>query len=60
MGYAGWGAGQLEDEIQRNGWLICDADSDLIFEGANKAKWTGALDLLGVNPLMLSPGGGSA
>ncbi|WP_298260083.1 YqgE/AlgH family protein [uncultured Litoreibacter sp.] len=60
MGYAGWGAGQLENEIQRNGWLICDADSDLIFKGANIAKWSGALDLLGVDPLMLSPGGGSA
>lgn len=60
MGYAGWGPGQLEDEIQRNGWLICDADSDLVFKGANEAKWAGALDLLGINPLLLSPGGGSA
>lgn len=60
MGYAGWGPGQLEDEIQHNGWLISESDSDLIFKGANDAKWTGALDLLGVDPLMLSPAGGSA
>ena len=60
MGYAGWGPGQLEDEIQRNGWLICDADSDLVFMGENDAKWAGALDLMGINPLLLSPGGGSA
>lgn len=60
MGYAGWGPGQLEAEIQHNGWLICDADSDLIFKGANSAKWSGALDLMGINPLMLSPSGGSA
>jgi len=60
MGYAGWGPGQLEDEIQHNGWLISESDSDLIFKGANDAKWAGALDLLGVDPLMLSPAGGSA
>lgn len=60
MGYAGWGAGQLEAEIQRNGWLICDADSDLVFSADNDGKWAAALDLMGINPLMLSPEGGSA
>jgi putative transcriptional regulator len=54
LGYAGWSAGQLEDEIIRNGWLHCDADSQLVFstnyEGLHKA----ALAKLGVDPRMLS------
>lgn len=60
MGYAGWGPGQLEGEIQRNGWLLCDADPELIFSPDNDAKWSRALELMGINPLLLSPGGGSA
>lgn len=60
MGYAGWGPGQLENEIQRNGWLLCDADAELVFSQDNDAKWARALELMGINPLLLSPGGGSA
>ena len=60
LGYAGWGEGQLEDELQRNGWLTCDADEDIVFERANDDKWTAALAKLGVDPRMLSAEGGSA
>ena len=60
MGYAGWGPGQLEQEIAQNGWLICDASSDLVFGDDHPAKWTDALGSMGINPLMLSAEGGRA
>lgn len=54
LGYAGWGAGQLENEIKENVWLICDADETLIFGADHAAKWARALAKLGVNPERLS------
>jgi putative transcriptional regulator len=60
LGYAGWGAGQLENEIQGNGWLHCAADSDLIFGGDTDSKYERALRKLGVNPAMLSSVAGHA
>jgi len=57
LGYAGWAAGQLESELQVNGWLICDADDDLLFGDKNDDKWDQALAKIGVNPAMLGPGG---
>lgn len=60
MGYAGWGPGQLEAEIARNGWLICDASDELVFGGHDQMKWSAALATLGVNPLLLSAEGGRA
>ncbi|MEL7343537.1 MAG: YqgE/AlgH family protein [Pseudomonadota bacterium] len=60
LGYAGWGPGQLEDEIQRNGWLTCDATDKIVFGDDAEAKWTQALGVLGVDPLLLSGEGGRA
>ena len=60
LGYAGWGAGQLEAEIGRNGWLTCEANAGLVFGTDWDAKWEGALALLGVSPLMLSGDAGRA
>lgn len=60
LGYAGWGPGQLEAEILRNGWLTCDAAPDLVFADRNDDKWTRALGSLGVDPLTLSPAAGRA
>lgn len=60
LGYAGWGPGQLEDELQRNGWLICEADAALVFAEDDGAKWEQALGLLGVDARTLSASGGSA
>lgn len=60
LGYAGWGAGQLEDEIANNGWLVCDPRDDIIFGRANEHKWTAALKVLGINPLLLSATSGRA
>lgn len=60
LGYAGWSGGQLEDELQRNGWLTCDADRDLVFGVNEDGKWEAALAKLGVDPTWLSAEGGSA
>ena len=50
LGYAGWGAGQVESEVQANGWLNCAADADLIFDPNLEAKYERALSVLGVDP----------
>lgn len=60
LGYAGWGAGQLDDEILRNGWLTCEATPELVFEAKNDSKWALALKSLGIDPLMLSSSAGRA
>lgn len=60
LGYAGWGPGQLEDEIGANGWLTCDASSDILFDDDNATKWERALGKLGIDPLMLSAEAGRA
>jgi len=60
LGYAGWGPGQLESEIRRNGWLTCDATSELVFGAGDDGKWTGALASLGVDPRILSTAAGRA
>lgn len=60
LGYAGWAAGQLENEIQHNGWLHCDADADLIFGGDVEEKYLRALAKIGINPGMLSTDAGHA
>ena len=60
LGYAGWGAGQLDAEIHSNGWLTCDATPEIVFAPDNSAKWTAALKSLGVDPLSLSAAAGRA
>lgn len=60
LGYAGWGPGQLEGEIAANGWLICDASPELIFDSADMDKWSAALQSIGVAALALSSEGGRA
>jgi putative transcriptional regulator len=60
LGYAGWGPGQLESEIQANGWLSCDADSDLVFGERIEAKYDQAMRKIGIHPGMLSAQAGHA
>jgi putative transcriptional regulator len=60
LGYAGWGAGQLEEEIKQNVWLTCEADEGLIFDHDYERKWTRALAKLGVDPERLSSVAGRA
>lgn len=50
LGYAGWAPGQLEHEIQSNGWLNCPADYDVVFDGDLESKYARALEVLGVHP----------
>ena len=60
LGYSGWGAGQLEDEISRNGWLTVDADPEVIFNTPVEKRYERALSLLGFDPRMLSQEAGHA
>ena len=60
LGYAGWAPGQLDAEIQANGWLSVDADAEIVFEEADDSKWQRALAKLGVSPSMLSSDAGHA
>jgi putative transcriptional regulator len=60
LGYAGWGAGQLESEIQDNGWLHCAADRELIFGIDMDDKYDRALRKIGIAPGMLSSEAGHA
>lgn len=60
VGYSGWGAGQLEKEIQDNCWIVAEGDEALIFDADLDGKWTKALASLGIKPEMLSQTGGSA
>lgn len=60
LGYAGWAPGQLESEIQSNGWLHCDADPDLIFGRDTERKYNLALRKIGIDLAMLSSDAGHA
>lgn len=60
LGYSGWGPGQLEAEILRNGWLSCDASAEIVFSRDAGAKWERALKTLGVDALTLSSTAGRA
>jgi putative transcriptional regulator len=60
LGYAGWGAGQLEREIRENVWLTCDPDEVLVFGDDHEAKWGRALAKLGVTAGAISTQSGRA
>ncbi|MCX7558791.1 YqgE/AlgH family protein [Sulfitobacter sp. F26204] len=60
LGYTGWGPGQLEGEIARNGWLTADATAEIVFDLADDQKWEAALRSLGIDPLLLSTSAGRA
>jgi putative transcriptional regulator len=60
LGYAGWAPGQLDAEIQANGWLLVPADLDLVFGDENDAKWERAIAKLGIDLSLLSSEAGHA
>jgi putative transcriptional regulator len=60
LGYAGWAAGQLDAEIQANGWLMVPADHELVFGIDNESKWQRAIAKLGVDLSLLSLEAGHA
>ena len=60
LGYSGWAAGQLEDELGRNGWLTVDAAPEIIFDTPVEQRYDRAVSLLGFDPRMLSQEAGHA
>lgn len=60
LGYAGWGAGQLESEIGENAWLNVSADPRVIFQTPPAERYPAALALLGIDPIMLADSAGHA
>jgi putative transcriptional regulator len=60
LGYAGWGPGQLDAEIQANGWLSVAADDAIVFDADHDGKWQRALAKLGIDLSMLSTEAGRA
>jgi putative transcriptional regulator len=60
LGYAGWGAGQLEQELRDNAWLTVPADDRILFDTALEDRWQAAVALVGVDPSQLSDYAGHA
>ncbi len=60
LGYAGWGPGQLDSEMQQNAWLSAPADLAVIFDAEHETKWRRAMAVLHIDPLMLSGTAGRA
>lgn len=60
LGYAGWGGGQLEQEILQNSWLSGPADSEILFEAEQGERWSKAASLLGIDLGLLSSESGHA
>ena len=60
LGYSGWGPGQLDQEIMKNGWLNVSPDDDLVFGPDLDGKWEQAMDKIGIDPRMLSDTAGHA
>jgi putative transcriptional regulator len=60
LGYAGWGPGQLESEIQQNGWLQVPADEDLLFGSHIETKWMRAMRKIGLDISALASTAGHA
>lgn len=60
LGYAGWSAGQLEEELARNAWLTVPADEHVLFETLPSEKYSQAMRLLGIDETMISHTAGHA
>ena len=60
LGYASWGPGQLDREMQENVWLSAPAPVDLLFDADYDTKWRRALGILHIDPLLLSGAAGHA
>jgi len=60
LGYAGWGEGQLDDELSRPGWLNVPGDLDLLFDTAADDRWDRGLAAIGIDPRLLSGLAGNA
>ena len=58
VGYAGWGPGQLDLEIQQGAWILSDVDTSLVFEMPAEEVWEASLKRMGIDPAMLVMGSG--
>ncbi len=54
LGCAGWGQGQLENELRQNAWVACEADSTVVFDVPVGQRWDTAMHRMGINPELLS------
>jgi putative transcriptional regulator len=60
LGYAGWGEGQLDEEMTRHGWFTTAANDSLLFETPVEQRWTAAFQSAGIDPRLLSSSAGQA
>lgn len=60
LGYASWGAGQLEDEMMANSWLSVPASAEIVFDMPFEQRWTAAAETLGIDITQIAPGVGHA
>ena len=60
LGYAGWTAGQLDEEIRDNAWLYAPLSAEILFQLPADKRWDGAMALAGVNPDFLATDAGHA
>jgi putative transcriptional regulator len=60
LGYAGWGAAQLDGEMKRHGWHVADGSDDLIFDSNPKMRWNRAYAEAGIDDRLLAPNSGHA
>ncbi|MEL6679849.1 MAG: YqgE/AlgH family protein [Pseudomonadota bacterium] len=60
LGYAGWGPGQLEDELRENAWLVAPAEGALVFDLPPDQRWAAAMNAAGIDLAKLSGAGGTA
>jgi putative transcriptional regulator len=60
LGYAGWSAGQIEEEIQSNSWLMVEANTEVLFDVPIHKKWESAVHMLGIDVWQLGPDVGHA
>ena len=60
LGYAGWGEGQLDEEMARPGWFTTDGRQDILFDTPTEDRWEASFKAEGIDPRMLDAGGGAA
>ena len=60
LGYAGWGGGQLEEEMGRHGWFVTPGNDDILYEGHVDDRWSSAFRSAGIDPRLLAAESGTA
>ena len=60
LGYAGWGGGQLDEEMTRHGWLVVPGDPDILFDTHVEDRWTTSFRAAGIDPRLLTAQAGAA